>query len=225
MTSDLLTPTEIYKLGSKFNTSTFGLFNSPTVVYFDEHLPYALLAIVIFAAFVVVPTIIFALYPCQFFQKFLSLFPINWHFLHAFVDSFQGCYKVGKEPGTFDCRWFSATKLILQLLLYVAYGLTLSSMFFIYATILLIIYMIALINIEPYKKIASNYIPTDLIFFYLLSFIYITILGREYSSMGRNMHFHAILMVASLSVVVIPVIYTTFLIGSWIVSRRKWITC
>ena len=47
---------------------------------------------------------------------------------------------------------------------HVAYGLTLSSMFFIYVTILLIIYMIALINIEPYKKIASNYIPTDLLF-------------------------------------------------------------
>ena len=83
-----------------------------------------------------------------------------------------------------------------QLLLFLAYGLTLSSMFFIYAIILLIIYMIALINIEPYKKIASNYIPTDLIFFYFLSFIYITILGREYSSMERNVRFHAILTVA-----------------------------
>ena len=22
------------------------------------------------------------------------------------LDSFQGCYKDGTEPGTFDCRWF-----------------------------------------------------------------------------------------------------------------------
>ena len=220
VTGDLLIPTEIYQLGS--NMSRFGLFYSPTVVYFgDEHLPYAILAIITLAVFVVVPTIIFALYPCQFFQKFLSLIPINWHFLHAFVDSFQGCYKDGTEPGTLDCRWFSVIKLIIQLLLFLAYGLTLSNMFFIYAIILLTIYMIALINIQPYKKITSNYIPTDLIFFYLLNFIYIAVLGREYSSMERNMRFHAILTVASLSLAIIPVVYIIFLICLWIFSRRR----
>ncbi len=112
MTGDLLVPTKVFKLGLK--TSTFGLFYSPTVVYFgEEHLPYAVLAIIIFACFVATPMITFALYPFQFFQKFLYLIPINWHFLHAFVDSFQGCYKDGTEPGTFDCHWFSATKLVI----------------------------------------------------------------------------------------------------------------
>ena len=146
---DLLIPTEIYKLGS--NTSTVGLFYSPTVVYFgEEHLPYAVLAIYHYphllcgCSYNSLCSLSF-----QFFQKFLSLFPINWHFLHALVDSFQGCYKDGTDPGTFDCHWFSATKLLIQLLLFVAYGLTLSSMFFIYTIMLLIVYMIVIINLQP----------------------------------------------------------------------------
>ena len=220
---DLLIPTEIYKLGS--NTSTLGLFYSPTVAYFgEEHLPYAVLAAIILTCFVTAPTITFVLYPLQFFQRFLSLFPLNWHFLHAFVDSFQGCYKDGTEPGTLDCRWFSATKLIIQLLLFVIYGLTLSNIFFVYSIILLTVYMIVIINLQPYKKIASNYIQTDLAFFFLLTFIYITTLGRECSSLVRNVRFHSILVVATLFVAIIPVIYTLFLIGSWIISRRRWIS-
>ena len=46
VTSDLLIPTRIYQLGS--NISTLGLYYSPNVVYFgNEHLPYAILAIII----------------------------------------------------------------------------------------------------------------------------------------------------------------------------------
>ena len=109
VTTDLLTGTQMNQLGS--NTSTFGIYYSPTVTvqYFGhEHMPYAILALVIFALFVIIPISVFLLFPFQFFQKFLSLFPLNWHFLHAFVDSFQDCYKDGTEPGTFDCRWFLA---------------------------------------------------------------------------------------------------------------------
>ena len=99
VSADLLIPTTIYKLGS--NNVQFGLFYTPTVQYFgNEHLPYAITAIIILTLFVSIPTIIFIVYPFQFFQKFLSYFPFNWHFLHAFVDSFQGCYKDGTEPGT-----------------------------------------------------------------------------------------------------------------------------
>ena len=103
ITSNLLIPTRIYQLGS--NISILGLFYSPTIVYFgEEHLPHAILAIFISIIFFCVPTMLFLLYPFQFFQRFLSLFPYNWHYFRAFVDSFQGCYKDGTEPGTSDWR-------------------------------------------------------------------------------------------------------------------------
>ena len=108
ITFDVLTPTKAYQLSS--NKSTFRLYYLPTVPYFgDQHLPYAILAIILVTLFVSIP---------------------NWHFLHAFVDIFQGCYKDGTEPGIFDCRWFSVPMLLIWPLHFIIYSLTLSMIFY-----------------------------------------------------------------------------------------------
>ena len=65
VTSDLLIPTRIYKLGS--NISTLGVYYSPTVVYFgDEHLPYAVLPLLfrlmIFIIFTLTLSMMFYVY-------------------------------------------------------------------------------------------------------------------------------------------------------------------
>ena len=222
---DLLTPTQVQELNS--NKRQLVLYYSPSVPYFgDEHRPYAILALAILTIFVVIPTFIFILYPCRFFQKFLSLFPINWHFLHAFVDSFQGCYKDGTEPGTFDCRWFSVITLIIKPILFAVFSLTLSAMYFVYALLVFLVLIIALINIEPYKKkMLSKCPPTDLMFLLQISLTYIAILGRESSSLYIYQYFHTLWIVVSLSVGFIPIVYTCCLIGLWLFSKRKWIIC
>ena len=151
VTIDLLVPTQIFELNS--NRSMFGLYYLPAVTYFSAaHLPYAITALVLLTLFVIIPSITLILYPFSFFQKLLFVFPINWHFLHAFIDSFQGCFKDGTEPGTLDCRCFSVVMLLVRLLFFLIFGLTLSTMFFCYAGIFLVIITIAVINID------SNYI-------------------------------------------------------------------
>ena len=218
MTTDLLVPTQIYKPDS--NRSVFGLYYSPSVTYFGcDHLPYAILAIVIITLFVTMPTITLVLYPFQFFQKFLSLFPLNWHFLNAFVDSFQGCYKDGTEPGTFDCRWFSALMLLIRLLGFIIYGMTLSIMFFVYALIVLIIFLIAMVNIQPFKT-TIKYPSTDSIFFILISLSYVAALGGEIASTEK--YFYSTTMTAVIFSSFVPITYITFLISSWLFSRRRW---
>ena len=123
VTTDILLPTQIYKLGS--NTTTLGLYYSPTVMYFgSDHLPYAILAIIIFNLFIAIPILILFLYPFRLFQECLSITPFNWHFLHAFIDSFQGCYKDGTELGTFDYRCFSMLMLLMRSLFFFIFGLT-----------------------------------------------------------------------------------------------------
>ena len=109
VSSDLLIYVRIHSLDGKSSTR---LFYDPTLHYFGErHLPYAVLALVFLVTFVILPTLVLTLYPFQFFHKFLSLFPLRWHFLHAFVDSFQGCYKDGTEPGI---RYASRMKVTLH---------------------------------------------------------------------------------------------------------------
>ena len=219
VTSDLLIPTQIYRLGS--NTSTLGVYYSPTVVYFgEEHLPYAILAIFILTLFVCIPTITLILYPFRFFQKFLSLFPFHWHYLHAFVDSFQGCYKDGTEPGTFDCRCFSVLLLLLRLILFIIFTLTLSMMFFVYAVLALVIVLIAIINIQPFKKTAVRYPSNDPIFLILLSLFFIFNIGRDVASRENIFVHYSVLMMLALSAVV-PIIYIAFFISLWLAVKMK----
>ena len=218
-TIDLLVPTRIYQLGS--NSSTLGLYYSPSVRYFgDEHLPYAIFAIVVLTLFVCVPTITLILYPFQFFQKFLSLFPFNWHFLHAFVDSVQGCYKDGTEHGTFDCRWISALILLMRLLLAFIFIITQSVMFFMYAVILSAIFVMAIVNIQPYKKVARHTPSTDSAFSILLSLIYISYLGGDIASREMKTYDTAMTLLGFLSAFV-PLVYIIFLIGSWLIPKKR----
>jgi hypothetical protein len=218
VTTDLLTPTQIYQLGS--NASTFGVYYSPTVQYFgDEHLPYAILALIIFMLFVIIPTVILFLYPFQFFQKFLSLFPFNWHYLRAFIDSFQGCYKDGTEPGTFDCRWFSACTISIRLMFFVIFGITRSCMFFVYATNLLVIFLIAIINIQPYKKESVRHPSTDSTFFTFLAIVFISFLGREPAMTTRIEN--VTIMLSGFIFALVPLFYTIFLIISWLLTSFK----
>ena len=221
VTFDILTPTKIHELHS--DDSTYGLYYSPSVAYFgDEHLPYAILAIINCTLFMTIPTLIFVLYPCNCFQKFLSFIPINWYFLHTYVDAFQGSYKDGTELGTLDYRWFSVIMLLLLPLLLIIHCLTFSFMFFVYGLVTLLILAIAMVNMQPLKKDDSQYPLVDLIFTILLCCTYIAILGRAVGFYERQYHFayNAVTMIAFLTVI-LPLLYTSFVIVSWLLSKLK----
>ena len=220
VTADILIPTQIYQLGS--NKSMLGLYYSPSVPYFgEEHLPYAVSALIMIALLACIPTTILILYPFKFFHNFLSLFPINWHFLHAFVDSFQGCYKDGTEPGTFDCRWFSIPMLLIWPLFHTIYSLSLSVMYFVHSGIIILILLIAMINFQPHKKVSSRYPLIDIIFTILLCFNYVTALGRNIAGTERYFTYHKYVTMTAFLTAIFPLFYISFLIGSWLFSKIK----
>ena len=136
VSSDILMFTSVHSLnGSVYRA----LYYDSSVIYFGkEHMVYGILAIFSLAFVVVIPTLVLTLYPFQYFQKFLSCFPIQWHFLHAFVDSFQGSYKDGTEPGTYDCCWIAQFGLYIRLALFFVYASTLTPMYFPYALIIIL---------------------------------------------------------------------------------------
>ena len=150
VSSDLLIYIHVYNLDDK---SSPQIFYNPTLHYFGErHLPFATLVLVFLALFIVLPTLVLTLYPFQFFQNFLSLFPMHWHSLHAFVDSFRGCYKDRTEPGTIDCWLFAQQGSLIRLAFFVIYALTLDSMLFAYAVVAIALWLILLINVNPFKN-------------------------------------------------------------------------
>ena len=217
--TDLMASTPVHELHS--NKTYYRLYYDANIKFGDKyHIPFLALSLVLFLLFIVIPTLVLMLYPFRLFQKCLSYFSIQWHFLHAFVDSFQGCYKDGTDEGTYDLRWLSSYGLLLRFGMCIIFTLTLSSMFFIYAVILIVVVIILLINFQPYKTSVTHYTVIDSFFLILLSLFFTTIIGNSISSF-RNQHYFNIVYRLATVTCIIPIIYVIFIVLHWMYSR--WI--
>ena len=87
-----------------------------SIEYFSrQHLPYAILAIIVLLVLVALPLLILFLYPMKLFQRSLGhCTRIRWHPLHTFANAFQGCYKNGTN-GTCDYRYFAGFYLLFRI--------------------------------------------------------------------------------------------------------------
>ena len=214
---DLLVPIKVYHLHGDHYNYTWALYYAGDVEYFGkEHLPYGILAIAMLCVFVILPTITLALYPFRFFQKFLNLFPFRWYILHTFVDSFQGCYKDGTEPGTHDCRWFSAAYLVLRCVCFLLYGMTLNSTFFPSFILFMFSFILLLVLVQPYKTSASGHLTTNIVFLIIIS-MFFEALSRVTS---RANPFFFVLAICLSS---IPLVYIVVLIFHSIFYRKLFL--
>ena len=204
----LLSPVQLYHLHGDHYNHSMGLYYAADMEYFgSDHLPYGILAITVVCVFVILPTTILALYPFSFFQKFINLFPVRWCLLlRTFMDSFQGCYKDGTEPGTRDCRWFSSVFFIVRLLLFIADTMInfLDSMM-VYVIILLI-HTGLLVMFQPYKRSVSRLNMTNSLFLLLLILTIISAIGSVVSKIVLS-SLHKPFIVFGAILVAIPIFY------------------
>ena len=149
---DLLIPTQVYQLHPDHYNYTLGLYFSGHVEYFGkEHFPYALLAVFVLCFFIVLPTLLLAVYPCQFCQRFLRLCPVFQHTSHMFVRPFYGSYHDGRGS-TRDYRWFASVFLIIRLLLFSFYFVPDKIIFLVPATMTLMLHSTLVAVLQPYKS-------------------------------------------------------------------------
>ncbi len=95
--------------------STNKLYYDPNLTFFGQsHLPYAVLAVVVSTAFVILPGLLLILYPTRLFQKFLNCCGFSRPAVHTFADAFNGCYKNGVN-GTRDYRSFAGLYLLVRI--------------------------------------------------------------------------------------------------------------
>ena len=135
--------------------NTWHLFYDASIVYFgEEHLPYAIIAIIILL-FTILPMILLLLYPCRCFQRCLTRYGLRSHALNTFMDAFQGCYKDGTN-GTYDCRYFAAGYLLLRISGFEVYAIAQSAFFWPLAIAILVITVVLIATIQPYKSQAYN---------------------------------------------------------------------
>ena len=156
----LLTPSYLYnQTGHHVNTvalydSNLGFFRN------EKQIWLAILAILIFITFVILPPLLLLLYPWRCFQKLLSYFRLHRPGLITFMDIFQGCYKDGSN-GTRDCRWFSAYYFIFRIVIYIVlvvfrFTVLVHSSEQLLIQSLHIISILVLVYLKPYKNCSYN---------------------------------------------------------------------
>ena len=225
VTFDLLTPIHLYELedGSNIiNKTSTVLYYAGNIGYFNgKHLPYAILAILVSIVFIILPITVLALYPFTFFQKFLNCIPVRWHILHTFMDSFTGCYKDGTEPGTRDCRWFGAIFFLIRLLGFLIYSFSHTSIFFPLFGFLLLLLVLLIVNMQPFKAPFAHYSKINATFFTLLALFYLTISGLDLATI-KIRNFISVFYTLTILTSVFPLLYTLIIIIYWICSHRKF---
>ena len=143
-----------YSQGNTTTNISWRVFYDASIPYFGtQHLPYAIIAIVILITNILIPTFLLLLSPYSIFQFFLNKFPHRWQLIiRTFVDSFHGCYKDGIQSNSFDCRFVSAMPFIIRLSFFILYALTLDITFNILAGIGCVILCMFYLYLDPYKN-------------------------------------------------------------------------
>ncbi len=102
--------------GRLIDPSSYHLkFNASIHYNSAEHKPYLILSVSVLIIFNLLPIILLFAYPIKIFQRGLNSIPcVNWHYLHTFMDCFQGCYKNGTN-NTRDYRYFAGIYLLIRL--------------------------------------------------------------------------------------------------------------
>ena len=212
-TLDILLPVKLYHYDINPSKDSHGwyVYYDASYQYFSkDHLPYAIMSIVIFLVFCLSPLILLVLYPMSCFQR--HCYGANNHALHTFVDAFQGHYKDGTEPGTRDCRWFAAIYFLGRIIiLYIIFGAVKNSVCYTLAGFVFMAIGMLIMLLQPFKSTKVNTYHTVLLFVMAIGCLSITLI-EEVESKARWMIREVVPVVLFfyLSPILAVIIYATY---------------
>lgn len=192
------------------------LYYDATTDYFGkDHLPYAIVAIVVTIAFILLPLLLTLLYPLKCFKGLTG----KWPALHIYFDSFQGYYKDGTE-GTRDYRYFSSFHLIIRITLFLVYSFFKNAYFYPFSAILLLMLVILIAVIKPFKPQFGSYNLIHILLLLNLVVWFITIQCIHIASLKAS-YINKVSAALSVIVAVVPLIYVSCLSVKWIYVRIR----
>ena len=188
------------------------LYYDGTIEYFGkQHLPYAILAIVVLIIFNILPLLLLCLYPCHCFQRILNICRLRCQALHTFMDAFQGSYRNGTN-GTRDCRHLSAAYLFVRIMVFVIAAVSLGYSvvtFSFLAGVLFSLFAILIAITQPYKSSIYNIIDTVLIF--AIAIFYFSAAGHRLAHSGDHI-VHNLTGIMQFTFSLIPFVYIIIVI-------------
>ena len=163
---DFLLYTEMYTFEHS-NSSQYSvryvLYLDASVDYFSkEHLPYAITALFVLIFVIIFLLVFLVIYPMRWFQRVLNKFSIQRQHVDMFVYCYQGYYKDGTN-GTRDCRCFSITFFLSQIIMFVLFTLSRNIYSFPICAVFMILIVIVQLLVQPYKEQFRIYNLIDIV--------------------------------------------------------------
>ena len=216
---DLLVPTQVFNAtGHKIGLY---LYYDASVEYFGkQHLPYAITALAVVLVFILLPLLLLMAFPMKCFQRRLEKYNLESQVLRTFMDAFQGYYKDGTDGKSYDCRYFPAVYLMVRILVFVIYSLTLDATGWAIVSIALSTLIIAVIIAQPYKQEHSRCNKIDATLMLLLTIWISFVLCSDLTtarSVKKLTIYHAFCAIVAL----LPMFYMSFITVKWIITREK----
>ena len=212
----ILTPNTLYDINGNPMRQRF-LYYDGTYEYFGkDHIPYALLALLMLLVFNIIPLVLLCLYPCRCFHKCLNYYSFRCLTLHIFMDTFHGCYKLQSR----DCRYFAALYLFLRLLNHFLIALTTGPFYYPLSGLTFIMMAILVATVRPHKSPWLTF--ADLVFFATLSALFIGIPNIRYVLAVDNGNNLKVLFVFifTASVLSVPIVYGFALLVYFVIPRQ-----
>ena len=214
---DILVPTRLFDVSGKiFNTHY--LYYDTTVEYFGkEHLPFAILALLVFTTVFLLPLLLLLLYPCKCCQRCLTRLHLRSHVLHTFMDAFEGSLKDGTN-GTRDCRYFAAVYLGVGFVNYIVYSINLNGYYLFMCILTCVAVCISHIVVQPYKLLTYNFVASTL--FLILTLCAVFILAVFNASTYIPNHVYLTITLFAI-VVLLPQLYITAVLIHWLGCKSR----
>ena len=209
---------------SNRNIGKYLYYDGSKEYFGKEHFPYGVLAICVFVFFIFLPLLLLLLYPMKWFQRFLNCYRLSCVSLHTFVDSFTGYYKDGTESGTRDCRFFAALFLLLRLLNYMTFAVTMNSMYIPVYSIVLVCFTTAFVLARPYKQKYSHHVFTTSLILMIMIIAYCCGMGVCIATFKMPQAVDLFLYIGFV-MLVLPIVYITGLVLLWFYHHTscKWV--
>ena len=177
----LLLPTTVYDIYGN-NVGKYLYYDASIPYLGRQHLPFAVLAILVSLLLVVVPSLFLTLYPFKWFQKCLNHCRITQPALHTFADCYLGWYKDGTVAGTRDCRFVTSMYLALRICMFIFYAFSLSLYVYAFAAVAMISFATLIFIIKPYKQQWDVYNTIDPAMVLLIAIWYIMVVCTDIAS-------------------------------------------
>ena len=211
----LLYPTHLFN-GQGQKLKTVVAYDASVRFFHAEHLPLAILSIIVLLAFIAVPPIVLIFYQAAFFQKCLTRCKMNSQALRTFVEAFQGCYKDGTN-GTRDCRYFAGLYFILRIIAVILLSTTVTYIAIAVSGLLYWCTALLFALVQPYKVHLYNVV--DSVIFALMGTIYILIILTIIKILLTG-HPYTSLLILTDVLYSLPLLYFVLFTVCWLLNRK-----